>query len=181
MKLNDINKDFLDYIYSILKDDIMSKDNNVDSITLSKIFSVSQRRIQQLSKDKIIPKNGSNQYPLMPAIMAYIQYLQTLTNGKKINPEDYEVEKINKLKIESKLLQLELQKKQESLLEYDDVRDGLHKMMSEFRELLLAIPPRIAPKLMNIKKEEQIRELIEKALHESMNVMANHDPKQKTD
>jgi len=42
------------------------------------LFGITERRIQQLAKDEIIPKAGRGRYPLTGTVQNYVRYLQTL-------------------------------------------------------------------------------------------------------
>lgn len=44
----------------------------------AELFNISERRIQQLAKDAIIPKAGRGRYPLLGTVRGYVDYLQLL-------------------------------------------------------------------------------------------------------
>jgi len=172
----DIDPEFITFLNDILGDNFMSNNNTVTAETLAKIFAVTDRRIQQLAKDKVIPKDGKGQYPLMPSIMAYIQYLQSLAKGKNITPEDIHVERLKKIRIENELLELEAQKQRGEVLDAEIVAEKLCQAVLQLRDNLLTVPPRIAPKLVNIDSEQKILEIIETCLLETMHVMSDYQP-----
>lgn len=51
--------------------------------TIAKIFGVTDRRVQKLAKDGVIPKAERGKYDLIGCVQAYIRYLQnnSLDNG----------------------------------------------------------------------------------------------------
>lgn len=49
--------------------------------TIANLLNVSERRIEQLVKQKIIPKAGRGVFDLGPTVTAYIRYLQGLCSG----------------------------------------------------------------------------------------------------
>ena len=44
--------------------------------TIAKLLKLSERRVQQLTKDGIIPKVDRGKYELVPAVHGYIDYLR---------------------------------------------------------------------------------------------------------
>ena len=55
---------------------------------LSKIFNITDRRVQQLASDGIIPKAERGQYPFIEAVQGYIKFLQERAFGKSDNMTD---------------------------------------------------------------------------------------------
>lgn len=49
--------------------------------TIATLLNVSERRVEQLAKQKIIPKAGRGVFDLGPTVTAYIRYLQGLCSG----------------------------------------------------------------------------------------------------
>ena len=49
--------------------------------TIATLLNISERRIEQLVKQKIIPKAGRGVFDLGPTVQAYVRYLQGLCSG----------------------------------------------------------------------------------------------------
>ena len=49
--------------------------------TIANLLNISERRIEQLVKQKVIPKAGRGVFDLGPTVQAYVRYLQGLCNG----------------------------------------------------------------------------------------------------
>ena len=49
--------------------------------TIATLLNISERRIEQLVKQKIIPKAGRGVFDLGPTVQAYVRYLQGLSSG----------------------------------------------------------------------------------------------------
>ena len=49
--------------------------------TIANLLNISERRIEQLVKQKVMPKAGRGVFDLGPTVQAYVRYLQGLCNG----------------------------------------------------------------------------------------------------
>lgn len=49
--------------------------------TIAALLNISERRLEQLAKQKIIPKAGRGVFDLGPTVQAYVRYLQGLSSG----------------------------------------------------------------------------------------------------
>ena len=58
--------------------------------TIANLLNISERRLEQLAKQKIIPKAGRGVFDLGPTVQAYVRYLQGLSSGalKTSEPSD---------------------------------------------------------------------------------------------
>ena len=58
--------------------------------TIANLLNISERRLEQLAKQKIIPKAGRGVFDLGPTVQAYVRYLQGLSSGalKASEPSD---------------------------------------------------------------------------------------------
>lgn len=61
--------------------------------TIAHICNLSERRIEQLVKKRIIPKAGRGVFDLGPAVSAYIRYLQGLCQGSLKDSEPSELDR----------------------------------------------------------------------------------------
>ena len=61
---------------------------------IASVLLIGVRRVQQLTKDGIIPKVSRGRYDLIPAVQGYIHYLQSMVyaecrvNLNRISPSD---------------------------------------------------------------------------------------------
>ena len=63
-----------------------AKQNLQSTDVIAKLFGLTTRRIQQLTKEGVIQAvkvKGANQYDLLPTIQAYIKYLSDKANGRE--------------------------------------------------------------------------------------------------
>ena len=74
--------------------------------TISKLFGISERRVQQLAQDGIIPKPEKNQYELVGSVRSYINYLQQRAFGKGVGTQDTFVERARLLKAQADMAEI---------------------------------------------------------------------------
>ncbi len=73
---------------------------------ISKLLKLTERRIQQLAKDNIIPKAERGKYDLINSVHGYIDFLKAKAGG------EFTIEEVNKNKINLiKVLKTELSQK----------------------------------------------------------------------
>ena len=61
--------------------------------TIATLLNISERRIEQLVKQKIIPKAGRGVFDLGPTVQAYVRYLQGLSSGALKTGEPTELDR----------------------------------------------------------------------------------------
>ena len=61
--------------------------------TIATLLNISERRVEQLVKQKIIPKAGRGVFDLGPTVTAYIRYLQGLCSGAIKDGESSELDR----------------------------------------------------------------------------------------
>ena len=114
---------------------------------LAKIFSLTERRIQQLAADDIIPRAERGQYPFLESVTGYIKFLQERAFGKSDNSTDSHHERTRYLKAKADLTELDVQERNGDLISASAVRDQDFKLARILRNNLQSIPDRTAPLL----------------------------------
>ena len=61
--------------------------------TIANLLNISERRVDQLAKKKIIPKAGRGVFDLGPTVQAYVRYLQGLCAGTIRSSEDSDLDR----------------------------------------------------------------------------------------
>ena len=61
--------------------------------TIANLLNISERRIEQLVKQKVIPKAGRGVFDLGPTVQAYVRYLQGLSSGALKTSEPSELDR----------------------------------------------------------------------------------------
>lgn len=99
---------------------------------MAALFDLTERRIQQLASDGIIPKATRGNYELIGSVQGYIRFLRNAVEkqGSGSSNEDLKTKRGTYLDIRSKSEELDYLKKSGQLLDKDDVQAVLNEAMS---------------------------------------------------
>lgn len=112
--------------------------------TLGKLFNLTERRIQQLAKEGVLPKAERGKYDLIECTRAYIKYLQDRAFGKDAAPTDYHSEKARDVKYQADLREMELAERRGQLIPLDAVTEEILEVSSIFASQIESISGRLA-------------------------------------
>ncbi len=154
----------------------------VKSAVLADLFSITTRRIQQLTKDEILTGEkigGHYQYELSKSIKDYIAYLNEKNAGKE-NPE-IETLETKKLSAEceykeakAKMAQYELQELEGKLHQSEDVEFMLEDLASNIKQLLLAVPPRLCKEVTATKDSRKVLKILNDEMNAVLTQLSNY-------
>ncbi len=148
--------------------------------TIAKLLMLTERRVQQLTADGVIPKPERGRYELIPAVQGYIKYLRARTLGADALDEapDMVSDKARLLKAKADLGVLEVDKARGVLLPVDDVVAGWQLAIGRTRALLLGIPTSAASMIVLLTRkhedaERAVREHLTSLIDGALNELAN--------
>ncbi len=142
--------------------------------TIAKLLNLTERRIQQLAKDGIIPKSVKGKYDLIGCVRGYIRYLQDRAFGQDIGTVDYHQEKARLTKLQADEKALLVEQLRGKLLLLDDVSDAWIEMIANARAKLLGIPTKIAARLAVIENTAEVENFLKEVIYEALTELANH-------
>ena len=87
--------------------------------TISKLLDLSERRVQQLSREGVIPKAERGRYGLVGAVRGYVHYLRDRSIDSDVVSID--VARQRKTAAEAELAEIELAKARADVVSIDDV------------------------------------------------------------
>ena len=152
----------------------------VSAKVLSKLFSLTERRIRDLAQEGILVRETTKgRYNLERSVQNYILHLKTNKNieNMKTNKElDLEEEKAihEKVKREKAEIELKIMKGEVHLSE--DVESVLSTMLANFRSKVLAMPSKIAPTIVSQNDVKYIRDRIKVECIEVLEELKDYDP-----
>lgn len=149
--------------------------------TIAALLRLTERRVQQLSKEGVIPKAERGRYELAPAVQGYIAYLQDRLAPREGDDDpdriDYHAEKARKTKAEADIAEMEAAKMRGDLVDAVEMKDALELVMSEVKtKLLNNAPTRIAARTKTEKKEASIKAIAKEEISASLRALASTDP-----
>lgn len=115
--------------------------------TLARLFNLTDRRVQQLARDGIIPKATRGKYPLAQSIQGYVRYLQERAFSKELGTTDLHTEQVRLKRAQAEEKEIEAAIKRGSAMWVDDIKDKLLELGAILIRHLDAIPGRLVPKL----------------------------------
>lgn len=126
--------------------------------TIAKLLMLSERRVQQLTAEGVIPKAERGRYELAPAVQGYIKYLQERSLSSEKSPVDYHVEKARLTKAQADLAEIELAQKQGELAPISEFERAQTAMATQIRVNCLNIPQRVVIQLLGETNEVTFKE-----------------------
>ncbi|MCC8056420.1 hypothetical protein [Cloacibacillus sp.] len=153
---------------------------------IADLFRLTETRVQQLAKKKIIPKLGRGEFELKPAAQSYIQYLQGQITGAVIaDTSELEMRKLaaeaQEREAKAKMAQLNLSVMQGDLHESRVVEQFMTDVIIACRQRMLAIPSRATGLLVGKKDQTEIASILRELLQEALESLADLDPAKLTE
>ena len=148
---------------------------------IAKLLDLSERRVQQLSREGVIPKAERGQYDLIGSVRGYVRYLRDQAVKSQAGAPDYMAERARFIRARADLAEMEAQEKRRSLIAADQVEAAWVAVLALLRTRLLALPDRLAPQAFEQPTVGDTRNLIRAAIREVLDDLAEPDIEFKTD
>ena len=142
---------------------------------IAKLLDLSERRVQQLSREGVIPKPQRGQYDLIGAVRGYVRYLRDQAVKAQAGAPDYAVERARFIRARADLAEMEAQEKRQSLIPADQAEAAWIAVLALLRTRLLALPDRLAPQAFEQSTVGETRNVIRAALREVLDDLAEPD------
>jgi phage terminase Nu1 subunit (DNA packaging protein) len=155
--------------------DLKSKPVVVTTAEISEIFGLSDRRVQQLVKEGALVKVSRGKYDLKASVQRYIEYIKE--QAQKTEEElDLTKEKTLLTRANRQKVELELQIMRGELHRSEDVRRVMNDMLGAFRARILAIPSKVAPRLIAQTNAAVIQNIVRNEVYEALQELSEYDP-----
>lgn len=148
--------------------------------TISRLLLMTDRRVQQLVKDGVIPKTEKNRYELAPCVQGYIRYLQERAVGNAAAPADFHIEKARLVKLQADKTQMEVDELGSKLVRVDEVKKELYSAITDCKNRLLSIPSKATPILASETNPAAVQGVLEDLVREALEELAKeaNEPEQ---
>lgn len=160
-----------------LKKTEINSDTIVGSQVLAEIFQVDPRRIRQMVQEGKIPRFKNGSYKLIESLQRYHAYLEKREEEKGINSV--------KKESESEKLKLDKIKRQKAELEFNLMKNEVHKaedvkmvytgMVLAFRSKMLSIPTKLSPRLVGAKDVVDIQNMLAEEINRALQELSDYD------
>jgi len=142
--------------------------------TIAKLLDLTERRVQQLARDGVIPKADNGRYDLVQAVRGYIKYLRDRAQGNGA-PADAHAERARLTRLKADREEIELFQLRGELVPVDEAAALLEQVIVACRSRILAIPTRAAPLVARKRKAAEVREILTRVTDEALHELAAID------
>lgn len=139
--------------------------------TIAKLLNITERRVQQLARENIIPKANKGKYDLVGCIQGYITYLQNTISQGECKDLKHERTRLTKFQADKALIDLQIIQGKAILI--PDVEKQVANMISVVRTKLLGLPTKLAPIISNENDTNVIENIIKDNIYEVLQELAN--------
>ena len=143
----------------------MASSFNIQAI--AKLLKLSERRIQQLAKEGVIPKAERGKYDLVNSVHGYIDYLKAKAGGE-FTAEEVLKNKNKLLKAKAELAEIDKMKASGELIPKEEVKKSWLELVHKLKQKLLSIPNKVAPVVVTVKSINEIKLIIQDKIHEAL-------------
>ena len=141
--------------------------------TVAKILNLSERRVQQLVKEDVLPKPIKGRYDLIACVRAYIKYLQERAFGKSAAPQDTHLERARLLKAQADKTELEVETLRGTLIPVEMAESEWLAMVTNCRARLLSIPTKSAFQIASLSDAHEIEKFLKRTLYEALDELSH--------
>lgn len=142
---------------------------------IARLLDLSERRIQQLSREGVIPKAERGHYDLIGSVRGYVRYLRDQALKAQAGAPDYAAERARFIRARADLAEMEAEEKRRSLIAADEIEAAWIAVLALLRTRLLALPDRLAPQVFDQPTVGDTRNLIRAAIREVLDDLAQPD------
>jgi phage terminase Nu1 subunit (DNA packaging protein) len=142
---------------------------------IARLLDLSERRVQQLSREGVIPKAERGQYDLIGSVRGYVRYLRDQAIKAQAGAPDYAAERARFIRARADLAEMEAEEKRRSLIAAEQIEAAWIAVLALLRARLLALPDRLAPQAFEQSTVGDTRNLIRAAIREVLDDLAQPD------
>ncbi|NOX74090.1 MAG: terminase small subunit, Nu1 [Alphaproteobacteria bacterium] len=142
---------------------------------IAKLLDLSERRVQQLSREGVIPKATRGQYDLIGSVRGYVRYLRDQAVSAQAGAPDYAAERARYIRARADLVEMEASQRRGALIAADDIETAWIKVLALLHTRVLSLPDRLAPQIHAEGSLAETRNLLSVNLREALEDLANSD------
>lgn len=142
---------------------------------IARFLNLTERRVQQLARDGIIPKPEKGKYDLVRCVQRYVQYLQERAYGSADTPHDTHLERARLIKAQADKTELEVAQMRGQLVPIEIIEHDWMQHVSACRMRMLAIPSKCAFQITALKEPAEIERFLKHSIYEALTELAHDD------
>jgi phage terminase Nu1 subunit (DNA packaging protein) len=154
---------------------------------LAEWFGYDKRRIEQFADEGVVVRVSRGNYSVWDSVRGIVHHRETKRknqwDGDPDSPEglDYEAHRARLTKAKADIAEIEADLRKAQVHDAGAVMAVWADMISNAKAKLLAMPTTLAGRLHGEESLEEIRNLIEEAVNQALNELAEYDPTLATD
>ena len=150
----------------------MAANNTVPLSTVAKLLDLTERRVNQLVKEGVLPRAARGRYELVPVVRAYISYLRDKAVNTDVGVFDYPAHRARLTSAKADMAEMEREQMKDNLIPADDVADAWDAMASNMRAKLLSIPTKSATQVFAAKNQTEAKKILKEAINDALQELA---------
>lgn len=142
--------------------------------TIAKLLLLTERRVQQLTSDGVLPKGERGRYELAPVVQSYIRYLRdrALPGQVEVASNDFHKARARRTAAEACLAEMRAAEMKGELIPAHDVRAVLASVVARIRSKLIGLPPKLSPLVVGSTSLSEVEGRIREGVHEALEELA---------
>lgn len=136
--------------------------------TIARVCNITERRVNQLAKENIIPRHERGRYPFIRCVTSYIQYLQARLDGLGSTSPNIEDAKARKIAAEARLAEIELANAEFETIAIKDHAKLIGNIAEIIKSKLISLPTILAPALAMETSQSVCRSHLEEHVHAAL-------------
>ena len=138
--------------------------------TIARLLILTERQVQSLAKQSVLPKAERGRYALVPVVQSYIRYLRERAMGGAVGGSEDDRGRLTKAKAD--IAEMEAERLRESLIPEDQIRPVVTAFVARFKQKTLAVAPKAAPMVAVETEPDACHDIIETFLLEALAELA---------
>lgn len=132
----------------------------VKGTVIADLTGWSVHRVDALAKDGVLPREPSGLYYLDDTIKAAMSHTRGNLRGTGVVSEKYSLQRTRLTSMKADMAELQHQKLVGELLPREDVKNGWIGIISIAKQRFLALPSRLAPRIIRVKTAVDAMEML---------------------
>lgn len=160
---------------------MIDKNTIYNAKTIAPMLDMSERRLQQLAKEGIIPKASHGKYVYFDVVHAYVKYLRSLDPDENTETLDLRTEKTRLLTAQADKVEIELAVSRGEMCRVDRAMLLWGRVVAEVRSRMLAIPTKGAPVILGVKSIQEAKGKLKVLLNDALLALREIEPHEYAD
>jgi phage terminase Nu1 subunit (DNA packaging protein) len=137
--------------------------------TIAKLLLLTERRVQQLTAQGVLPKAERGRYELAPVVQAYVRYLRDRSVGADAaGPDEIGANTARLVRARARAAEIELEELEGKRFRSEDVTAAWQALVGAVRARVLAMPTKLVAVLSAEMSQRERSAVITAVVHEAL-------------